>query len=452
MSWPKAGVMPYLVFLIACVVYVAFPSNHFNADALHYNLLAFMSLYDPSVVLRDGVVAAHLLWHLLASIFLFITQPATPLESLYLLRLMNIVLALGSIFLFMGLVRASAGAWAAAWATVILAFSQACLRHFLAVEVYSLNNLVLILILMAVHRATLAELRPGAGRAAAFAVLSAVAIGTHLANVLLVIPMLLFLLWRGREKRRVAAGVYLLCLFVLAVSGVVALALLSGRDLAGTLSYLMSYAGVKTNYLSSDILRNMTVSCWSVPASIMDRFTLWLYIPAAFFVWIAARHWSIVWKDHWARFLLIQLALMGALVTQWDPENMEHKIACIPVALLLVTRVQALVAPRPRGSLLAASGLIAATVLACGLIFGVRPYTRLEGYEPYRQSSQIRRQSTGDSVVLILSPGQTAESVTLASMTFFKQHVVVLDETQPGTAAQVESLRDRGFEVLRAAE
>jgi len=85
MSWVKLAGIPSLAFLLVCAIYLAFPSNHFNADALHYNLLAYMSLDDPSVLLRDEAVPVHPLWHMLATSVLWVSQPASPQQSLYFL-------------------------------------------------------------------------------------------------------------------------------------------------------------------------------------------------------------------------------------------------------------------------------------------------------------------------------------------------------------------------------
>jgi len=116
--------------------------------------------------------------------------------------------------------------------------------------------------------------------------------------------------------------------------------------------------------------------------------------------------------------------------------------------ILLVTRVHALTVPRPRAVGMAGAGLIAAAVVVCGLALGVRPYTHLADYPPYVQSAQIRQRSRGDDVVLTLAPGQTADTVTLAAMTFFGQRVVLLDMSEAGALARLDDYKARGFEVV----
>jgi len=132
-------------------------------------------------------VPTHALWHVLTSALLGVLRPGTPAQSLYVLRVLNIVLALSSIAVFMRLVRSYADEWVTAWATLILAFSQACLRYSLSVEVYSLNNLILTIAFFATYRvATRAGSEVKAGDLVVLALLSVLAIATHLANVLLV--------------------------------------------------------------------------------------------------------------------------------------------------------------------------------------------------------------------------------------------------------------------------
>src|SRR5678816_1156565 len=129
MTWPgRAGsprdfLRPHIVFLYICFLYIAFPSNHFNADGLHYNLIAYLSTVRPSALFRDHSVPAHFLWHLMSLGLLRVFRPASPEQSLYILRAANIALALGSIFVFMRLVRSLAGESTAAWATIALALS-----------------------------------------------------------------------------------------------------------------------------------------------------------------------------------------------------------------------------------------------------------------------------------------------------------------------------------------
>jgi len=450
----KILLRPYLVFLYICLVYLAFPSNHFNADALHYNLVGFMSIDDPPVLLRDESVPTHLLWHLLTAGLLRLVRPDDPQASLYTLRVLNIALALLSIFLFMKLVRSYAGERVTAWATLMLAFSHACLRYFLSVEVYALNNLVLVLVLLFVHHlATKEPAGPRAVEIAALSLLVAIAIATHLANVLLVPSIGLWLL-----ARDVRNGVWRGALFGLSVSALV-LALLQGiaflrsTDLAGAFRYFFNYSGKKGTYLTPEIVGNGLLSARSGLAAVMEPAGIWLLLPLAIFAVYAARHLRAFARDRWVEFLLIYLGVAGAFLSQWDPDNPEHKIALIPVVLLLVTFIHARIGQPLRGAALAGALLVVAAVVISGFVEGVLPYTRLEEYPLYQLSSEIHDRTSADDVLVVgLASAATGHSVTLSSMTFFNQRVAVLSPDDAGFEERLRDYEMRGFAVVRCVD
>jgi hypothetical protein len=442
---------PYLVFLYVCLVYLAFPSNHFNADALHYNIVGFMSIDDPAVLLRDESVPTHLLWHLLAAGLVALVHPADPRASLYILRILNIALALGSIFLFMRLVRSYAGEGVTAWATLMLAFSQACLRYFLSVEVYSLNNLVLMLVLLFIHRlAARTPFGPGPGDLAVLALLAALAIATHLANVLLVPSIALWLCARGGFRGAGRGTLFGLGAGALVLSIIEGIALLRSIGFADALRYFFNYSGKKGTYLSPDVLGNVVLSARSGLAAVIDPGGIWLLLPMAIFLVYAARHFRAFARDPWVELLVIHLCVAGAFLSQWDPDNSEHKIAVIPVLLLLVTFVHARIGRPLRGAALAGALLVVMGVVLSGIAHGVLPYTRLETYPLYQLSSEIHDRAGADDVLVVgLASSATGHAVTLSSMTFFNQRVAVLSTEDTDFEERARDYERRGFVVLR---
>jgi len=448
--WQTKG---YLVVLAIAAVYLVFPSSRFNADALHYNLLGFMSVQDPGVLLRDEAVPTHLLWHLLTSAILTLCRPATPQTSLYLLRLVNVVLALGAIAIFARLVRSIAGAAAAAWATLVFAFSQACLENFLSVEVYALNTLVLVTFYAAARRILVkAPGSTGARDLAAISLLCALAILTHLANILLVPAVGVVLLLRDR-RRGVAHGL----VFGATVAGVLfaAIAWIARErtiGLAAAFAYFFNYSGKTATYLTPDRLANLAAAVESLGAAVAGRLGAWLAIPAAMFLARAVRHRRRISGDPWILGLLVYLAIAGAFLSQWDPENPEHKIALILPLLLVVASIHARIGVPLARWALAGAAAFAAVVVVAGFVDGILPFTRLDEDPLFRLSSQIHDRTEAPEVLVVgLASARTGHAVTLESMTFFGQRVAVLSRDDEGFDARMRDYRGRGFAVVSYA-
>jgi len=441
----------YLVVLAVAAVYLIFPSNRFNADALHYNLLGIMSVHDPGVLLRDEAVPTHLLWHLLTTAVLAVCRPATPEASLYILRLVNILLALAAIASFAKLVRSIAGVTAAAWATLVFAFSQACLENFLSVEVYALNTLVLVALYTAARRILSgAPERQGARDLLLITLLCGLAIAAHLTNVLLVPAVGVVLLLR--DPRR---GLWHALLFGLAV-GAVILLVISGIararsiDLPSAFAYFFNYSGKTGTYLTPDLFANFSAAALSLGEAVVDRFGMWLAIPAAIFIAHAVRERRRLAGDLWIGGLVVHVAITGALLSQWDPENTEHKIALIAPLLLLVTSIHARIGIPLRRWALAGSAALALSIVVAGFVDGILPFTRLENDPLFRLSAEIHDRTEAEDVLVVgLASARTGHAVTLASMTFFGQRVAVLSREDERYDARLRDYEARGFAVVR---
>ena len=195
---------PAFLFAGIAAAYFAFPSRHFNADALHYNLHAlYASQTGTEAFLNDVMVPGHLGWHLVAVGLIWLFGITDPLNSLLLLNMLNIAFALASVSLLVVLVRSYSDNFAASCAMLTLAFSHACAIYFLSVEVYSLNNLVLSAVLLGFYRVTSREDRNlGMGSVVALGALSVLAVLAHMANlVLLPAAFVFFLVNRGHRWR-----------------------------------------------------------------------------------------------------------------------------------------------------------------------------------------------------------------------------------------------------------
>ncbi|MGH9869680.1 MAG: protein O-mannosyl-transferase family [Candidatus Polarisedimenticolia bacterium] len=441
---------PYLVFLGITLLYVAFPSYHFNADALHYNLLALLTAQDPAVLFQDRTVATHFLWHLLAAAVVGVTKPANPEQSLYALRALNIVLALASIFVFMQIVRASAGRHAAAWAGLILAFSHACLRSFLSVEVYALNNLVLAGLLFTVQRLAARGLDAVRTLDALFlALLTILAIATHAANALVVPALLVFFGLQAPRKAVRLGAVYAAATSALFLAMLGGIGVASGGDIDGAARMFFNYAGDTDAFVSADVVRSLGVSLGSTAEGFLGPYAAWILVPLGMGIWYGAGRWRQVRFSSWIGFLIAYVFVMALFLGIWDPGNIEHKIAMFPPLLLLATAVHASTGRNLQGAALAGAVLIALLVVAVGVAEGARPYTRIEDYSLFHLSSEIRSNTKEDEVVVVgLASERAGHPVTLAAMTFFNQRVVVLNQEDPGFEEKLRAYRERRFAVL----
>lgn len=439
-----------MVFLLICLVYLSSPSSHFNADALHYNLHAFLSAREPSRFLTDSSVPAHLGWHVLATSLLMILRPETPEQSLYMLVTMNIALALGSIYLFMRIVGSYAGNRTTIWATLCLAFSHAFLRYSLTVEVYSLNNLVLAGVLLAVHTTARARGAPRSRWTAIhLAVLTAAALGAHITNVLLVPPILVLLLRGGTKQALRSALTYAAGLVSVLLAGLLGLALVGGQDLRGIMRFLLSYDVDTHAYVETGMLSSLRVALRSFADALVPGHGLWLFLPAVFFILYSARRWGRLKSDPWIGFLVIYAALVGTLVCLWDPSNLEHKIALMLPLLLLLTSVVVQLGDRLHLSLRTGAWLLALGVVVFGVKDGALPYSDIGDYVPYRISTEIHAR-TASSKVLVVADERRLEmsAVALSSMTFFGQQVTVLGPDDPGLEEKIRLRQGDGFEVV----
>ncbi|MBI3449321.1 MAG: DUF2723 domain-containing protein [Acidobacteria bacterium] len=444
---------PYLVVLAVAAVYLVFPSSRFNADGLHYNLLGFMSVHDPGVLLRDEAVPAHLLWHLLTSAILAVVRPGTPEASLYVLRLVNILLALGAIAIFARLVRSIAGASAAMWATLVLAFSQACLENFLSVEVYALNTLVLVALYAAARRVLVkAPAEQGGRDLLAISLLCALAVLTHLANIVLVPAVGVAFLMRDRRR-----GVWHGLLFGVGVGGVLVaaisgIAMARSIDLPAAFAYFFNYSGKTGTYLTPDRLGNLSAATRSLGAAVLGRFGVWGAIPAAIFLVHAVRHRRRLVGDLFIGLLLACVAIAGAFLSQWDPENTEHKIALILPLLLLVASIHARIGAPLGKWARAGAAAFAIIVVVAGFVDGILPFTRLEEDPLFTLSSQIHDRTTSPDVLVVgLASASTGHAVTLESMTFFGQRVAVLSREDAEFDGRLRDYQTRGFAIVSYA-
>lgn len=451
---PRASVLeslarPNLVFLGICMVYLTFPSNHFNADALHYNLIALHSAVDSSVFFDDVAVPVHFAWHALATVLIRLSGVQSPMQSLYILEIFTIVTALASIFVFMKVLRSFADDFVTVCATIVLAFSHASLMFFLSVEVYALNNLVLALTMGFVHRCCVRQPAGlGVGPTLVLALLTALAVATHLSNLTLLPTVFLFLIAAHPRRAWIRLAVYLpatgalLCLLLLGLA--------AGRSMT-VVETLRGLAGSSEteHFISAGPVQNAATFLRSAPEAALGRFGVALYFPLAAAALFVLRSVRALWAHPFFRFLLIYLAMSVGFASQWDSANIEHKIAILPVVLLLIAYAHARVSPRmPRWGA-AISAVLAAAFVVLGFVQAILPHRDLESYDLYRLSATIHEATDADLVLVVgLASEAGGHAVAMASPTFFGQSVRVLHPDDPGYVDKVRRYREQGYAVV----
>jgi hypothetical protein len=95
-----------------------------------------------------------------------------------------------------------------------------------------------------------------------------------------------------------------------------------------------------------------------------------------------------------------------------------------------------------------ASALLAAIVVATGLVQVVLSHRDLRDYAPYRLASTIHDRSPESAVVLVTDRTRRSDGLELAAMTFFGQRVVALGRDDPDFERTLETHRAAGFTVL----
>lgn len=441
---------PGLVFLAICLVYLAFPSSDFNADALHYNLRALMTAGGASGFLGDESVPVHLAWHAAAAGLLRLAGTQDPLSALHLLVAFNNLAALLSIFVFLRLATSIAGDFAAGCATVVYAFSHACLRSFLSLEVYALNNLVLLALLWYVHRCC-ARAKDGfrPGNALVMGVLTMAAILAHLSNLVLVPVAIVFFCVLDLRRAWWRSAIFLAVVLALFSCLVAWIAAGTPLGLSGALGYLFHYGAKDEYYAAGGPLRNASAFLRSAPRAALGSLGPLLYVPLAVFAALAARHARDLWASAYVRFLCVLLAFTAGFYSQWDAANIEHKIALVPILLLLLVHFHAL--PDRRRSAtgrVAVLGLVALFVVV-GFLQGILPFRRLADQELYRLSAAIHEAREDAAVVVVgLASESAGHPVVMAGMTFFGQRILLLDPADPGFQVKIRAYRHRGMPVL----
>jgi hypothetical protein len=445
---------PNLVFLCICLVYLGFPSHDFGVDALHYGMRALLTAAGASSLFSDISVPVHLAWHAAAAALLGLTGTPEPLQALYVLGLFDIVVALVSIFLFMGIVRRIAGDFVASCATVVLAFSHACLRFFLSVEVYALNNLALIALVWFVHRRCTTGKDPfGMRQVVVVGLLSMAAITTHLSNLLLVPALVLFFIALDLRRAWWRVAVYLGVVGLLLSLLVAWISSSTSLIPSDAIEYLFGYSSKAHRYVAGGPLQNAMVFLRAVPRAALGSFGPLLYLPlAAFAVW-AVRNARALWAHGFFRFLIINLAFVVGFYSQWDAANIEHKIAILPVLLLLVVHSHAALGRRLSRPGRAAALALVGLFVVVGFLQGILPYRHLEDQELYRLSAAINGAAPERAVVVVgLASESKGHPVVMAAMTFFGQRVLLLDATDEGFEERLQAHRDRGIAVLSHEE
>lgn len=441
---------PHLVFLGICMVYLTFPSNHFNADALHYNLMGLHSAVDPSVFFNDVAVPVHFAWHAMATVLIRLSGTQSPMQSLYILEIFTIVTALASIFVFMKLLRSFADDFVTVCATIVLAFSHACLMFFLSVEVYALNNLVLTLTMGFIHRYCV---RPpaglGGGPTLVLALLTALSVATHLSNLMLLPTVSLFLIAAHPRRAWIRLAVYLPATGVLLCLLLLGLATSRSMTVVETLRSLAGSSETE-HFVSGGPVQNAARFLQSASEAALGRFGPALYLPLAAAALFVLRNARALWVHPFFRFLLIYLVMSVGFASQWDSANMEHKIAILPIVLVLIAYAHAVVSRRMPSWGKATAAAVAAAFVALGFLQAILPHRNLDSYDLYRLSATIHEATDADQVLVVgLASEVGGHAVVMASPTFFGQSVRVLHPDDSGYVDKLRRYREQGYAVVR---
>ena len=447
--FPKSKISafhPYIVFLIVCAVYFTFPLYNFNADSLHYNLLSFAGAANPRVLFSDEVTPVHLLWHLFNTALIRILSPVTFLQSLYYLQLANIVLSLLYIFLFLTFVRQYARDLTVMFSVLILSFSHACLSYFLSLEVYTLNNISILCVFYMVYGLVRQKIPFNTASSILLAFVSFLAVLSHLTNFLLIFTIALFFLITRFRKKYIVLGTYLVVTSLLILGVIVVLAVIRNIGFGEAVLYFLNYSRKMKTYAPMHIFSDIVFFIRMMPTVFTPRFTLFMVLSFAVSLFLLVKYAArTVYRDPFIRFVGLYLLVHAAFFSQWDVDNLEHKLIFVPALLIgfsvSITHFQAALPRLWKGVLI--------LMVAILIVLNVR-FTILENATPdqnigYRLAQAVQQQTTSSPVLVIDSP---LDSLPLFSLTFFNQQVEVVSSENKHFQEKLHQYHNAGYNIL----
>jgi hypothetical protein len=149
-------------------------------------------------------------------------------------------------------------------------------------------------------------------------------------------------------------------------------------------------------------------------------------------------------------FLATWIVVLGALVSQWDPSNLEHKVALIPIVLVMAVSIHASTRDRLPKALKAGAIVLAGALVVVGIVEGILPFIDLQTDQLYRLSAEIHEQSQAPEVLLVgLVSERRGNAVVLSSMTFFDQRVLLLSSADPSYEERIAQRARDGGDILK---
>jgi hypothetical protein len=194
---------------------------------------------------------------------------------------------------------------------------------------------------------------------------------------------------------------------------------------------------------------NLQIALRTTLESSLGRFGIWMLVPVAAYTLFAARHWRLLRDRVWLLFLATWIVALGALVSQWDPSNLEHKVALIPIVLMLAASIHAMTRDKLPRALKAGAIVLAGALVAVGIVEGILPFTDLQTDQLYRLSEEIHEQSQAPEVLLVgLVSERRGDAVVLSSMTFFDQRVLLISSADRSYEERIAQRAREGGDIL----
>lgn len=434
------------MFFIVCAVYFTFPLYNFNADSLHYNLLSFAGADNPRFLFTDEVTPVHLLWHLLNTALIWILAPVTFLQSLYYLQLTNIILSLLYIFLFLTFIRQYASDVTVTLSVLIVSFSHACLSYFLSLEVYTLNNISILCVFYIMYGLVRQKIPFNTSSSILLALVSFLAVLSHLTNFLLIFTIVLFFLLSGFRKKYMAFASYLVVTVLLILGIIAILSIVRNIGFGEATLYFLNYKRKMKTYTSMHIFSNLVAFIRMVPTIFTPRFPLFIVLSFTVSLFLLVKYAArTVYRDPFLRFIGLYLLVHAAFFSQWDVANLEHKIIFVPALLigfsLSITHFHTALPPLWKGVLI----LMIAVLIALNVRFTILENASLEQNTAYRLAEAVHQQETSSPLLVIDPP---LRSLPLFSLTFFNQHVEIISSEDEHVQQKLQQYQHAGDPIL----
>ena len=441
----KNRISKYLLIfslITAAFIYLIYPSQKFNADAMHYNILSFSSANNFLRLLSDESVPVHFLWHIIMTYVSRLAAAENLYHNLIILQSVNIVISLFALFFFAFFIRKISGDLCASVSTVCFAFSNAASQYFLSLEVYSLNSLIVCSVFYYIYFVEINEIRKE--KLSSYVFISAflfLSYLTHITN-LIFFGAVLFYFCFFSEKNRVKKVLILIIIFASLFLSFVYLISVSERiGFIQTLKYMFGYGNKTGVYVKSGVIKNV----YDFALTILEVFTAkykFLAIILIFMVCAAFAKYKPAVKG-FEKFLIIYLIFNAAFFSQWDVRsNIKLKIIFIPAFLILINCFYSSIKKNPSKPYILTNAFIIFIICVTNFKFVILPYSDIKNNELYGQAALINKMLKGKNGVLIDCP---AKQIRFSCLTYFNDRIEFADSSEKNFLSIVDYYKINGY-------